>query len=59
MKEVESTAHEVIKFNPCIVVFTGPGLTGKTSLGSLLAERTNVESLTEVLLYLRPFQKTQ
>lgn len=41
IKEIESTVHKVIKFNPCIVVFTGPGLTGKTTLGSLLAERTN------------------
>lgn len=41
-KKVEpSVRHEVIKFKPCIVVFTGPGFTGKTTLGHLLSERTN------------------
>lgn len=32
---------EIVRFNPCIITFTGPGLMGKTTLGRALAERTN------------------
>lgn len=35
------SSFETARFSPCIVVFTGPALVGKSTLGRALSERTN------------------